>query len=112
MRVLEILLNTPFKYPWNEPFAPKAELLNFPKPEEKPGGNSARTKDTLKAGDTLRFFVGRSPRTVKIARCARSADCGDRRIKLACKISAIKFAGIRLVRPFPRFSTLIAANRQ
>ena len=31
---------------------------------------------------------------------------------LACQISAIKFAGIRLVCPFPRFSRLIAANRQ
>ena len=42
---------------------------------------------------------------------AAIAIFADRRY-LACQISAIKFAGIRQVCPFPRFSTLIAANRQ
>ena len=42
---------------------------------------------------------------------AAIAIFADRRY-LACQISAIKFAGIRQVCPFPRFSTFIAANRQ
>ena len=75
-----------------------------------------------KAGDTLGDFIRRSRRSAKIARCARCSDCDFRRsprsaykiadIWPACQISAIKFAGICQVCPFPRFSTLIAANCQ
>ena len=73
----------------------------------------------LVAGDTQSDFIRRSPRLAKIARCARCSDCDFRqtprsayKIYLACLVSAIKIAGIRQVSPFPRFSTLIAANRQ
>ena len=54
---------------------------------------------------------------VPVAAMAIFADLRDRRIHvnrryLACRqVSAIKFAGIRQVCPFPRFFTLIAANR-
>ena len=72
-----------------------------------------------KASVTLGDFIHRSPRSAKVARSAWYSDCNFRRSAYkigdisACQISEIKFASvIRLVCPFPRFFTFIAANRQ
>ena len=74
----------------------------------------------LKPATHLAILYAESPRSAKIARCARLrlrfspiAGIGvyNRRY-LTFPISAIKFASIRQVGPFLRFSTLIAANRR
>ena len=76
-----------------------------------------RCSSCLSQRHTWRFYtpiaaIGENRQVCPVQRLRFSPIGASNCQYLACQISAIKFAGIRQVYPFPRFSMFIAVNRQ